>query len=83
MPFKCLSCGISFETAEEFIQHKRGHQEQPVKEAPRGLICLWCGKPIPVDSNYKGDVRCSACGKRMTVSMQGGEVVFAATNKGD
>jgi len=76
MPFKCGSCGLSFDTAEEFIKHKLAHQEQPKS----GLICLGCGKPIPVDpskANYKGDILCPSCGQVMEVTLKNGEVIFA------
>ena len=76
MPFKCGSCGLSFDTAEEFVKHKLAHREQP----KRGPICLGCGKPIPVDSskaNCKGDILCPSCGQLMEVTLKNGEVIFA------
>ena len=82
MPFKCFSCGLSFDTVEEFVQHKLAHQEQPKKQPERGLICLRCGKPIPVDSSkadYRGDILCPSCGQTMRVIIQNGEVVLAVS----
>jgi DNA-directed RNA polymerase subunit RPC12/RpoP len=76
MPFKCFTCGLTFDTVEEFIKHKLSHKEQPKK----GLICLRCGKPIPLDSskaNYRGNIVCPGCGQTMEVVMQDGEVVVA------
>ena len=81
MPFKCFLCGQSFNTAEGFMKHKLAHQEQPEK---RGLICLRCGKPIPVDSskeNYRGDILCPRCGQKMRVILQNGEVVLAISKE--
>jgi DNA-directed RNA polymerase subunit RPC12/RpoP len=76
MPFKCFTCGLTFDTTEEFIKHKLSHKEQPKK----GPICLRCGKPIPLDSskaNYRGNIVCPDCGQTMKVVMQDGEVVVA------
>lgn len=75
MPFKCFSCGLSFDTAEEFMKHKLSH-----KEPKKGLICLRCGKPIPLDSSkasYRGKILCPGCGQTMQVVIQDGEVVIA------
>jgi len=86
MPFKCFSCELSFDTVEEFAAHRRAHQEQPGeqpgKQPEKGLICLRCGKPIPVDSSkrdYRGDIPCPNCGQTMRVVLQDGEVVFAVS----
>jgi len=83
MPFKCALCGLSFETPDEFTNHKLAHQKQLEKqEGPerKGLICLRCGKPIPTDSyepNYKGVVTCHGCKETMKVILLNGEVEFA------
>ena len=76
MPFKCFSCGLSFDTLEEFVEHRLSHKEQPKK----GPICLRCGKPIPLDSskaNYSGNILCPSCGQTMKVVIQDGEIVLA------
>ncbi|OGO04133.1 MAG: hypothetical protein A2Y91_08240 [Chloroflexi bacterium RBG_13_54_8] len=78
MPFKCASCGITFDTGEDFIKHKRSHQEGGKKR----LVCLRCGRPIAIDAskaNYRGDVLCPGCGQKIRVVIQDGEVTFAAT----
>lgn len=79
MPFKCFTCGLTFRTAEEFMEHKLSHKEQPEK-GPKGPICLKCGKPLPLDSskaNYRGNIVCPGCGQTMEVVIQDGEVVIA------
>ena len=76
MPFRCISCVLSFDTAEEFIRHKLAHKEQPEK----GLVCLKCGRPIPVDpskSSYKADIHCPDCGQKMKFIIQNRELVLA------
>lgn len=76
MFFKCFSCGLTFDTVEEFIKHKLSHKEQPKK----GPICLRCGEPIPLDSskaNYRGNILCPGCGQTMEVVIEDGEVVLA------
>ena len=85
MPYKCGACGLSFETADEFIKHKIVHQEKSEKPEKKGLICLRCGKPIPTDSskpNYTGDIVCPACKQTMKVVMQNGEVALAMSKEG-
>jgi len=77
MPFKCFSCGLTFNTAEEFMKHKLSHKEEQPKKGP---ICLKCGKPLPLDSskaNYRGNIVCLGCGQTMEVVIQDGEVVIA------
>ena len=79
--FKCISCGLSFDTAEEYMRHKLAHQERPEK---KGLVCLGCGKSIPLDSsqeNYRGDITCPGCGQKLRVALQDGEVMFASTRE--
>ena len=88
MPFKCSSCGLSFETADEFVKHKLSHQEQterPERPEKKGLICLGCGNPIPADyygPNYRGDIVCPSCKQTMKVVIQDGEVEFAMSKGG-
>lgn len=84
MHFKCFSCGLTFDTAQELMEHKRSHKEQP-KEGPKGPICLKCGKPLPLDSskaNYRGNIVCLGCGQTMEVVIQDGEVVIAIIKEG-
>lgn len=81
MPFKCVSCELTFDTAEQFMNHKRAHQEQPEK---KGLRCLKCGAPIPVDSsmaNYRGEILCPNCGQKLKVKLEDGEVLFASMSQ--
>ena len=78
MPFRCFSCGLSFDTVEEFVEHKLVPQEQP----ERGMI-LRGDKPVPASSskpNYRGDMLCPNCGQTIKVVIQNGEVIFAASN---
>ncbi|MFC1925587.1 hypothetical protein ACFLW2_02700 [Chloroflexota bacterium] len=80
MPFKCGVCGLSFDAAEEFMNHKLVHQKESQKPEKKGVICLGCGNPIPTDpstSNYSGEIICSGCGQTMKVILEDGEVVFA------
>lgn len=82
MAFKCIRCGISFDTPEEFMEHKRSHQEPEAENTKKGLLCLMCGKPIPVDAskaNYVGEMRCPSCGQMLKVRLEDGEVVFASS----
>jgi uncharacterized CHY-type Zn-finger protein len=81
MVFKCFACGLSFESAEEFMEHKRSHQEKPEKKP---LICMTCRKVITLDStlaDYVGDLRCRNCGQDMKVKIEDGEVLFVATRQ--
>lgn len=85
MPFKCNTCGLSFETADEFTKHRLVHQGESEKPEKRGLICLGCGKPIPTDSSkldYTGDIVCPGCKQTMKVVMRNGEVAFAMSKGG-
>ncbi len=78
MRYKCFTCGEEFDDIQQLASHKRSHQGAPEKKA--GLICLGCGRPIPVSpaqSNYSGQIKCPSCGKFMTVKLDNGEVVFA------
>jgi len=84
MPFKCSSCGMSFQVADEFMKHKLVHKEQSEIPEKKGLICFGCGKPIPIDSsklNYSGDIVCPDCKQNMKVVLQNGEVAFAMSRE--
>ncbi len=78
MHFKCVACGIEFATIEQLASHKKQHQAGP-RSSP-GVICLGCGKRIPLDpskANYRGPLPCPGCGRIMTVVLEDGEVVTA------
>ncbi len=82
MPFKCFSCGVTFDSVEDFVEHRRSHHGQPEAEEKRrrGLTCLGCGAPIAVDpskANFRGDISCPTCGQVMKVVLEDGQVVFA------
>jgi len=78
MRFKCFSCGAEFDDIQQLASHKRSHQGAPEKKP--GVICLGCGRPIPIapsQNNYSGVLPCPSCHKSMTVKLENGEVVFA------
>jgi DNA-directed RNA polymerase subunit RPC12/RpoP len=78
MRFKCVTCGIEFDTIEELARHKQQHQAGP--RSSSGVICLGCGKSIPLESskaNYSGLLTCPNCRRTMTVVLEDGEVVTA------
>lgn len=78
MRFRCATCGIEFATIEQLASHKKQHQAGSGK--PSGVICLGCGKGIPLEpsqANYRGLLTCPSCGRTMTVVLEGGEVVTA------
>jgi len=78
MRFKCGTCGIECENIEELARHKKVHQS--ASNRPQGVICLGCGKGIPLEPsqmNYSGPLHCPSCGRTMTVVIEGGEVCFA------
>jgi DNA-directed RNA polymerase subunit RPC12/RpoP len=82
MAFRCVSCGIDFDSAEEFMAHKQSHQAPPVEKPRKGLLCLMCGTPIPLEpsqANYVGEMRCPSCGQIMKVRLEDGEVLFASS----
>jgi len=84
MPFKCFACGLTFDSVEDFMQHKLAHKGQAERPEKRGLACMSCRKSIPVDStlaNYVGDIGCPSCGQRMRVRIEDGEVLFVATKQ--
>jgi hypothetical protein len=69
---------MEFETIEQLAGHKKRHQKDT--ETPRGIICLGCGKGIPLDeskANYSGSLDCPNCKSTMKVVLRDGEVVTA------
>lgn len=78
MRFKCVTCGIEFANIEELARHKKQHQSGTSR--PAGVICLGCGKGIPLEPskmNYSGPLTCPNCRRTMTVVIEGGEVCVA------
>lgn len=78
MRFRCVTCGIEFDNIEQLASHKRQHQSG-AKASP-GIICLGCGKSIPLgpaQMNYSGPLTCPTCHRTMTVVIEGGEVCVA------
>ncbi len=78
MHFKCGTCGIECENIEELARHKKLHQS--ASSRPQGVICLGCGKGIPLEPskmNYSGPLKCPSCERTMTVVIEGGEVCVA------
>ncbi len=78
MRFKCVACGIEFATIEQLASHKKQHQAGSTRSSR--VICLGCGKDIPLEpskANYSGPLGCPNCGQTMTVVIEGGEVVTA------
>jgi len=80
MRYKCFTCGTEFDDIQQLASHKRMHSssERP-KEKP-GVICLGCGRQIPIDAskaNYTGPLTCPTCRRTMKVTLQDGEVVVA------
>ena len=78
MRYKCVTCDIEFNTIEELARHKQQHQAG--SQSPSGVLCLGCGKAIPVDqsrANYSGPLTCPGCHRTMTVVTENGEVVVA------
>jgi DNA-directed RNA polymerase subunit RPC12/RpoP len=78
MRFKCVSCGIEFATIEQLASHKKQHQAG--SRSSSGVICLGCGKTIPLEpskANYGGMLACPNCRRTMTVVIEGGEVAVA------
>ena len=85
MPFKCISCGLSFDVAEDFIKHKLTHQGQAAKTDKKAPACLGCGKPFPADylkTDYSGDITCPNCGRVAKIVIQNNEVVLAVSKQG-
>ena len=78
MRFKCVTCGIEFDNIEQLASHKKQHQAAPAGAG--GVICLGCGKRIPLEPskmNYSGPLKCPICQRTMTVVIEGGEVCVA------
>ncbi|MEK7281024.1 MAG: hypothetical protein AAB037_01560 [Chloroflexota bacterium] len=75
MTYRC-SCGASFEDVEQYMGHKRSHQEPPQAQK-KGVMCLGCGATIPTPDDYAGMVSCPSCRRNMKVVVQGGEVQTA------
>jgi len=79
MRFRCPTCGTVFEDIQQLASHKRQHQTA-ARGSSSGVICLGCGKSIPLDSsktNYSGPLTCPHCRRTMTVVIEGGEVAAA------
>jgi len=78
MRYKCVTCGIEFDNIEQLASHKRQHQAS--SRSSSGVICLDCGKNIPLEpskANYRGPLTCPNCRRTMTVVIENGEVVVA------
>ena len=78
MRYKCVTCGIEFDSIEQLASHKQQHQAG--SQSPSGVICLGCGKSIPLEpskANYNGPLTCPGCRRTMTVIIENGEVVVA------
>jgi len=78
MRYKCFACDIQFESIEELARHKQQHQAGP--QGSQGVLCLGCGKTIPLEpskANYSGPLTCPNCSRTMTVVTENGEVVVA------
>ena len=78
MRYKCFACGIEFDNIEQLANHKRQHQAGSPSSS--GVICLGCGKNIPLEpskANYKGPLTCPNCRGTMTVVIENGEVCVA------
>jgi DNA-directed RNA polymerase subunit RPC12/RpoP len=78
MRFKCVTCGIEFDTIEQLASHKKQHQAG--SRSSSGVICLGCGKGIPLEpskANYSGLLTCPDCSRTMTVVIENGEVAVA------
>jgi DNA-directed RNA polymerase subunit RPC12/RpoP len=78
MRFKCVTCGIEFATIEQLASHKKQHQAGSASSSR--VICLGCGKSIPLEpskANYSGPLTCPNCDRTMTVVIQDGEVAVA------
>lgn len=78
MHYKCFSCGAEFDNLEQLASHKKRHQSSAPEK--KGVICLGCGRPIPIDpsqANYSGPLTCPGCHRTMRVILENGEVVGA------
>jgi len=81
MRYKCFVCDIEFATIEELARHKQQHQAgSQSPSSPSGVLCLGCGKTIPIDhsrANYSGPLTCPGCHSTMTVVIEDGEVAIS------
>lgn len=78
MRYKCVTCDIQFDTIEELAKHKQQHQAG--SQGSRGVLCLGCGKTIPLEpskANYSGPLTCLNCNRTMTVVIEDGEVAIS------
>jgi len=78
MRYRCVTCKIEFESIEQLASHKRQHQAG--SRSSSGVICLGCGKSIPLEpskANYSGPITCPSCQRTMTVVIENGEVSVA------
>jgi DNA-directed RNA polymerase subunit RPC12/RpoP len=78
MRYRCVTCRMEFESIEQLASHKRQHQASS-RSSP-GVICLGCGKSIPLEpskANYSGPITCPGCRRTMTVVIENGEVSVA------
>jgi DNA-directed RNA polymerase subunit RPC12/RpoP len=78
MRYKCVTCGIEFATIEQLARHKQQHLAGP--RSSTGVICLGCGKSIPLEpakANYSGPLTCPNCDRTMAVVIENGEVAAA------
>jgi DNA-directed RNA polymerase subunit RPC12/RpoP len=79
MRLKCFTCGAEFDDIQQLASHKRRHGSESQEKKP-GVICLGCGRPIPIapdKANYSGPLQCPSCKGTMKVTLEGGEVVVA------
>lgn len=78
MRYKCVTCAVEFDTIEQLARHKQQHQASS-RSSP-GVLCLGCGKGIPLEpskANYSGPLTCPNCRRTMTVVIEDGEVAVA------
>ena len=78
MRFRCATCGIDFDNIEQLARHKKQHQA--ASSDSKGVICLGCGKSIPLEPSkltYSGPLPCPNCHRTMTVVIESGEVCVA------
>ena len=78
MRYRCVTCGIEFDTIEQLASHKQQHRAS--SRSSSGVICLGCGRSIPLKPsriNYRGPLTCPNCQRTMTVVIENGEVCVA------
>ena len=84
MPFKCFSCGLSFDTAEEFSKHGLAHKNQLENPEGKGLFCLKCGEPFSIDSSeadYTCSVVCPSCSHILDIVVRKGKAELVITKE--